>query len=340
MNFDPLNPKHVEDELGAGYDKSLDVVPFKHHPASFTCANVADGLASFLRDRGFKARKVAGWYGNAERSYHTGISPGLDSASRPRGFGKNPQEHWWVEADGQYIDITSAQFHPLSPNNQTELVIRDKHDAFVSGDYMPVRRFPLGRRVSLPPNASKMIDRILSLKKFKDGHSANPSDNDRLAEWIEKNAPRFSLSLSRAHDLISALRAQTRPGFHFADRRSLESIFGEAYDDLKDDDGTKDASEYVPGPPKTSRGVVRFTRSGLTLNSTYPDDLESNFRTLKDLIKSALTDLDFGEPTKASERGGYGSTIHYISVPLKGADRILSSRDLLDRLKKERFRVG
>lgn len=234
INFDPSNPNHVEEELGKDYDKNFEVAPFKHHPASFTCSLAAEGLVKFLREKGFKARKVAGWYGNAEKGYHTGISHGLNSTSPPRGFGTNPQEHWWVEAEGYYIDLTSAQFHPRSPRDQKSLSIRDKHDAFLQGDYMPVRRFPLGRSVQLPPNVMRMVDKIISLKKFSKGHSSNYSDSKSLEEWIKKNAPRYALSESRVEDIISALRAQTRPGFHFGDKGAIERLFGEAFDDIEE----------------------------------------------------------------------------------------------------------
>lgn len=340
-NFDPKDPGHLRDELGKEYDKSLDVVPFKHHPMSFTCANVAEGLAKFLRERGFKARKVAGWYGNAESGYHAGYSPGLDDPSPPRGVAKNPQQHWWVEAEGYYIDLTSAQFHPTSPEDQKDLVVRSKHNAFVDGSYIPVRRFPLGRAVRLPPNAQKMVEKILSLKKFSAGHSANPSDNQNLADWIESNAVKYTMSLARVHDIVSALKAHSRPGFHFADRRAMERLFGEAFDDVEEDKSLDSGpNEFKPEQKKTSRGVVRFTRSGITLNSTYPDDLEENLEVLKDIVRTSFPEAEFGDSKRSSEKGAYGNTVHFVSMPMKDPDRILSSPEVLDRLRKEKFKVG
>lgn len=340
-NFDPKDPRQVRDELGKEYDRNLEVVPFKHHPMSFTCSNVADGLAKFLRERGFKARKVAGWYGNAESGYHAGYSPGLDDPTPPRGVAKNPQQHWWVEAEGYYIDLTSAQFHPTSPENQKELVVRDKHNAFVDGSYIPVRRFPLGRSVPLPPNVQKMVDRILSLKKFSAGHSANPDDNQSLADWIERNAKKYTMSLARVHDVVAALKGHSRPGFHFADRRAMERLFGEAFDDVEEDKSLDSKpNEFKPEPKKTSRGVVRFTRSGITLNSTYPDDLEDNLEVLKGIVRTSLPDAEFGQAEKSSEKGAYGNTVHFVSVPMKDAYEMLSSPDVLERLRKERFKVA
>jgi hypothetical protein len=341
INFDPSNPSHIEYELGRDYDKSVKVVPFKHHPTAFRCAGVAEDLARFLREKGFRARKVAGWYGNAEPGYHTGISPSLDSASPPRDFGKNPQEHWWVEAEGRYIDLTSAQFHPLRPKDQKDVVIRDKHDAFVQGDYMPVRRFPLGRSVPLPPNASRMVDKILSLKKFAKGHSSNRSDRDNLAEWILRNAPRFTFSASRAADVVSALYAHTNPGFHFADRRAMERLFGEAFDDLEEDKSLEERpSEFKEPEPKASRGTIRFSPafSSVTLSSTNGEDIASNFIRLKDVISRHFSDADFGKESSREEIGPYGTTTHHITARMKDAGRAVMSSELRRDIRREGFR--
>lgn len=343
MHFDPGNPKHVEDELGSDYDRSMDVVAFKHHPTAFKCAGVAENLVQFLRDRGFKARKVAGWYGNAERGYHTGISPGLDSASPPRGFGSNPQEHWWVEADGLYVDLTSAQFHPLSPKDQRDIVIRDKHDAFVQGDYMPVRRFTLGRSVPLPPNVARMVDKIMSLKKFAKGHSSSHSDRDSLAEWIRRNAPKFAMTTSRVDDIVAALNAQSRPGFHFADRRAMERTFGEAFDDIEEDKSLDERpSDFVPVEPKASRGTVRFSPafSSVTLSSNSPEGMSDNFRRLKDLILKHLPDADFGEDITREEAGAYGTTTHHITARMRDAGRAVVSPEIRKDIRREGFREG
>lgn len=338
MHFDPSNPKHVEEELGTNYDKSLDVIPFKHHPASFTCANVAEGLVVFLRKKGFKARKVAGWYGNAEPEYYAGYAIGLDDPSPPKGFGSNPQQHWWVEVDDYYIDITSSQFHPKRPDNQVDLVIKNKNDAMNSGEYMPVRRFPLGRNVRLPSNVQAMANKILSLKKFAHGHSSNHSDNRNLSDWIEKNAHKYEMPLSKIQDIIASLKASTRPGFYFGDRTSIEKLFGEAYDEIDElnDDSVVDFKPKL----KSSKGVVRISRSNVSLSSTYPDDLEKNFKLLRDIVLSKFPDADLSDIKISSEKGGYGSTIHFASASMKDPQRILTSSDVIDQLRKERFSVG
>lgn len=344
-NFNPSDPKQVEDELGPGYDRNLEVVPFKHHPSSFTCVSEADGLAEFLRKRGFKARKVAGWYGNAERGYSAGYTPSLhdDHPSPPRGFGSNPQQHWWVEVGNYVIDVTSAQFHPTNPKDQAGMVVRDKGAALYDGSYMAVRRFPLGRAVRLPPNATKMVEKILSLKKFARKHSSVPSENDELCDWIMRNRERFSMSLARAQDVVAAIRAQTRPGFHFADRRMLERAFGEAFDDLDEDEELKrqdeNPSDFV-APKDVQRGTVRLARSRfgsrLVLSSVYGEEIESNMEVLKDLLKTKVPGVEFGETERHSENS-YGNTVHYASAKVE-SDVDLSG--LGRELKSQGFRLG
>jgi len=340
FNFDPSNPKHVEDELGSNYDRNLEVVPFKHHPLSFTCANVAEGLVDFLKKKGFKARKVAGWYGNAEPGYYAGYSVGLDDPSPPRGLGmKNPQQHWWVEAEGKYIDITSAQFHPTSPKDQADLVIRDKHDAFVSGDYAPVRRFPLGRSVPLPPNAQRMVDKILSLKKFSKGHSSNHGDSHELAEWIAKNAERYAVSIARVHDIVAALKAQTRPGFYFADRRKMERLFGEAFDDIAEDPSLDESPNEFKPTRTTSRGTVRIEGSRVSISSSFPDELEENMEVLKGIILKLHPNTKFSEAEKDSYPVARGGTVHRISVST--SPHVAPwDRELEKSMTKEKFRLA
>jgi hypothetical protein len=311
VNFDPSNPKHLEDELGPGYDKGLDVIPFKHHPQSFTCVNVAEGLAKFLREKGFKARKVAGWYGKAEPGYSAGHSPSLDYSppTPPRGM-RNAQEHWWVEAEGYYIDITSAQFHPTSPQNQEDLVIRDKYDASFTGEYAPFRRFPLGRSVRLPPNAQRMVDKILSLKKFSGGMSSVPSDLEGLSEWIERNAPKYAMSKANAEDIVMALRASK---IHFADRRALERLFGDAFDEIKEDEELRkqdaEAKDFKPEPRPGSRGTVRMDYGGrISLNTVSGHDVADNFEKMKEILGGEFSDEN------RSSSNNYGTVTHKMSA--------------------------
>lgn len=241
------------------------------------------------------------------------------------------------------IDITSAQFHPTSPKNQSDLVIRDKGNALYDGSYMAVRRFPLGRAVRLPPNVMKMVDKILSLKKFAKGHSSVPGDNEGLSEWILRNREKFSVSLARAQDMVAAIRAQTRPGFHFADRRMLERTLGDAFDDLGEDDELKRQDENpldFSAPKEVRRGTVRLRRSrsgdSLVLSSVYGEEIDSNMEVLKDLLRSMVPGVEFG-PTERYSESSYGNTVHYASAKIKG-DMDLSV--LAKELKSQGFRLG
>lgn len=342
INFDPKNPRHIEDELGPDYDRSLDVVPFKHHPLSFTCVSAAEGLAEFLRDKGFRARKVAGWYGKPEAGYMTGHSPSLyDTApSPPTGFGRNAQQHWWVEVDGYVVDITSAQFHPTTPADQQSLVIRDKAEAMTDGSYSAVRRFPLGRAVRLPPNVTRMIDKIVSMKKFASKHSSNPNDNWELSEWIMKNGEKFSMSLARTQDIVAALKASTKPGFHFSDKRMMERTFGDAFDELEEDEDLKkqdENPEEFKVEKKEPRGTVRFRNKRMVLSSAYEDKIESNMDVLKSVIKSRFPEAEFGETERYSDHG-YGSSVHYAAATFKNMESL--DPRLESELKKNGFRVA
>lgn len=333
MHFDPSNPKHLEDELGPNYDRSLDVVPFKHHPQSFTCVNVADGLAKFLREKGFKARKVAGWYGNAEPGYWTGHSASFDQSSPPRGM-RNAQEHWWVEAEGYYIDITSAQFHPMSPQDQKELKIADKYGAFDDMSYIPASRFPLGRSVPLPDNAKRMVDKIVSMKSFRAGHSTDPGDNHKLGEWILKNAVKYGIATTRAMDIVHSLNSLAKPGFYFADTRAMERLFGEAWDDIEEDEGLKELDknpeEFKPAAKPGSMGTVRMDYGGRISLTTTSSDIQSNFNKMKDII-----DTDFSAEDKSSTNN-YGTVVHKISSKMS-SERI--SEETRKKLKDAGFKV-
>jgi hypothetical protein len=339
MDFDPSNPKHLEDELGPDYDRSLDVIPFKHHPTAFKCRGVADGLVTFLRDKGFRARVIAGWYGNADKGYRTGGDARLYAASPPQDFrGRGSrQEHWWVEAEGQYVDLTSAQFHPTSPKDQRHLVIRDKRTAFGDGEYAAVRRSPLRRAVPLPPEATRMIDKIISLKKFQNGKSSNYSDVYNLTQWILKNAPKYGMEDWRAKDITMSIEEMGE--FYFADRTSMEALFGEGYDDMEEDESLKGRkSNFVP-PVTTSRGTVRFRKNFVSLSSVSPEGMEENMEVLKSLIKSHNPGVIFGDNEKRSmpARGG---DVYYVEADMEGTSWPIFTPELEKSLKKERFRIG
>ena len=223
---------------------------------------------------------------------------------------RNAQEHWWVEAEGYYIDITSAQFHPTSPQNQEDLVIRDKYDASFTGEYAPFRRFPLGRAVRLPPNAQRMVDKILSLKKFSGGMSSVPSDLENLSEWIERNAPKYAMSKANAEDIVMALRASK---IHFADRRALERLFGDAFDEIKEDEELRkqdaEAKDFKPEPRPGSRGTVRMDYGGrISLSTAFGRDMAENFEKMKEILGG-----EFSDENKSSSNN-YGTVTHKMSA--------------------------
>lgn len=302
-NVNPDSPEEMERLVGAGYDRTTKAVRGEH-PTAFTCIGVAHGLAEFLKEKGFRARVVAGWYGRVGKGYPP-EEIRLDSPSPPGGaFGwSNSRQHWWVEADGFYVDLTSAQFHPLSPHDQRRVVVRDKSTAFGDGEYAPVRRLPLGRRAKLPEGIVRMIDRIVSLKKFARGRSGNNNDRNDLYEWIKKNASKYGLEERRLDDLATSMRGHD---FHFADRSAMVRLFGELFDDMDDDDSPEDATPFAPPEPKRSRGTVRYSRNSITLSSTAPDHMEDNFAALVELMKKHFPTMKVGEPERSSYKGRHG----------------------------------
>lgn len=325
-HFDPKNPDHVKEELGETYDPSLDV-KHGHHPSSFKCKATSASLAGYLARKGYKARLVAGWYGNAEPGYYTGQSPSLSDTMRPDGFGTNPQEHWWVEAEGYYIDVTSDQFHPRTPTNQVGLVIKEKPEAIKSGEYLPVRRFPLGRAVKLPDGAQQMVNKIVSLKAFRTGHSTDANDNYKLCEWIKNNGSRYGLTENQVFDISTTLASKNKPGFYLSDVRSLERLFGEAFDNVEEDESLKEqdknAGEYKRKFFKpNSLGTFRIQRRFLSLSSVNGVDLRENFEKLKSVILSGWTlpeSLTFSE-TKLDQTNNYGTVVFtaYAELQMQG----------------------
>lgn len=310
-DFDINNPEHVEKELGKDYDKSFEIKR-GNHPSFLTCRSAASDLAQYLKNLGFKARVVAGWYGHADKDYSTGKSPGLDDAWPPDGFGTKPEEHWWVEAEGYYIDISNAQFHPRNPSKQTPFTLKDKQEAIKDQDYYPVRRFPLGRAVPLPDGAAKMVQQISSIKKFQAGESSNRNDLYGLCEWISKYAKKYGLTEEQTSDIIASLKAETEE-FYFADVRKLSRIFGEAFDEIPESNALKredqKAKPFKPVYVKpNSMGTVKLQYGKLYLSSSYDIKYNDRFTKLKDVIKNAWTlpnRITFS-PTKYESVNNYG----------------------------------
>jgi hypothetical protein len=249
-----------------------------------------------------------------------------------------------VEVGNYIVDLTSSQFHPATPDKQNDMAIRDKSNSLYDGSYATVRRSPLGRAVRLPPNATKMVDKILSMKKFSLGHSSVPSDNGELSEWILKNHNKFSVSLAAAQDVAAAIRGNTKPGFHFADRRMLERSFGEAFDDLEEDEELKrqdeNPPEFKPAGRKASRGTLRYSRNRAVLSSTSPEEMTDNFEALERVFKKHFPSMEFGAREKDSYRGRNG-VVHLVSAFISNAGDWTSAShgDLLSDLKKDGFSV-
>ena len=324
-DFDINNSEHIEKELGKDYDKSFEVKT-GNHPSFLTCKSAASSLAEYLKKLGFKARIIAGWYGHADKDYSTGKSPGLYDAMAPSGFGTNPEEHWWVEAEGYYIDVASGQFHPRNPSKQSAYILKDKQEAIKDQDYYPVRRFPLGRAVPLPDGAAKMVQQIASMKKFQAGKSSNRTDLYSLCEWISKSSGKYGITEEQASDIVTSLMSETEE-FFFADVRKLSRFFGEAFDEIPESNTLKredqKAKPFKPVYVKpNSMGTVKLQYGKLYLNSSYEIKYNDRFTKLKDVIKNAWTlpnTLSFS-PTKYESVNNYGVMLFsaYCDVKMEG----------------------
>lgn len=333
----PDKPEDMQRLLGPGYNRSTKAVR-GNHPTAFKCIGVAHDLAGFLKGKGLKARVVAGWYGKTGKGYpHEEIR--LDSPSAPGGFKSSnygARQHWWVEVEGFYVDLTSAQFHPLSPQDQRDLVIRSKSGAFEDGEYAPVRRLPLGRRVRLPSGVLKMIDKIASLKKFMYGRSGDSWDRQRLEEWIRKNAAKYGMDTARLEDLFMSMQGHD---FYFADRAAMSSAFGEVFDDLEDDDTPPSDEEFIPPKKPGSRGTIWVRGRSLELKSTKGNDIEENFKRMKEVILSMFPDAGLDDPEHNSYRSWGTSNMYTVQATMTDPRRILSP-DAQKKLSREGFVVN
>lgn len=84
-----------------------------------TCQSVSRQLADYLRNKGYEAERVGGYYYPPERWFELNNEPYKDGKWK----------HWWVEVSDKWIvDVTADQFHP----NEEELyrvVVKDKDKA-------------------------------------------------------------------------------------------------------------------------------------------------------------------------------------------------------------------
>lgn len=87
-----------------------------------TCQNVTDDLEIYLKDLGYNAIRVRGYYKNANNEFYPNITNWdfKDQEIFSKQYYRNGETceglkfpHWWIEIDNKYIvDLTEDQFHP------------------------------------------------------------------------------------------------------------------------------------------------------------------------------------------------------------------------------------
>lgn len=92
-----------------------------------TCLLAAKTLAAVLRDYGYNAKPVSGYYNDVEDEYLKYVNP-EDLENDELDDWDNRWKHWWVVVDGTTIvDVTADQFHPSDPSGY-EVVITQVGD--------------------------------------------------------------------------------------------------------------------------------------------------------------------------------------------------------------------
>lgn len=87
-----------------------------------TCQDITIELNKYLSDLGYKAKRVGGYYTNADDNYYPDTSNWDfdDIEEFDKKYNKNGEssnglkfKHWWLELNNKYIiDLTEDQFHP------------------------------------------------------------------------------------------------------------------------------------------------------------------------------------------------------------------------------------
>lgn len=200
-----------------------------HHPLSGNCRDAATALADRIDMAVGEpvSRVVGGWFRKADQDYYypsDWITPTPRELVEPGEYWK---EHWWVEAEGIYYDVTADQFFPSNPERQAEhaVVVTPKG----SGMYHPYRRRPLGKVRRLTPALEQLANKVVSLRTAQGwgfGKGAGYSKSWRAEEWFQKQGPRYGLSPEQLSDLAAVMRHESTT-VDFTDIASVRQLLME-----------------------------------------------------------------------------------------------------------------
>jgi hypothetical protein len=201
----------------------FDPLRGKYHPLAGTCRGRSVELAERIDLAVGEpvSRVVGGWFRKSDSDYYY---PSDYVTYPPQGM-KKPgevwQEHWWVEADGIYYDVTADQFFPSSPERQAEhaVVVTPKGSEM----YHPYRRRPLDRERPLPPSLEQLASKVVSLRMARGWgfvRGEGSSKSYKAATWFQKQGPRYGLSQEQLVDLYAVMRHE----WTAVDFTDLESV--------------------------------------------------------------------------------------------------------------------
>ena len=175
----------------------------EYHPLAGQCRGLAVGLAREVDAvlGGNRARVVGGWFRHTGKDYYF---PTDYVSYPPRDLvqeGERWSEHWWVELDGYYLDVSADQFFPSDVGEQEahQVVVSPKSE----GKYHPYRRRPVHPSKPLSPKLEILAEKIVSMKQSRRW------DADRAETWLRINAKKYGLDDAEVADLAATLRHES-----------------------------------------------------------------------------------------------------------------------------------
>ena len=195
-----------------------------YHPHAGACRGYSRGLALAIDKAAGKkiARMIGGWFRSAGTKYYY---PSNGSIAFPpqdieQKSGEKWEEHWWVEVNDWYVDVSADQFFPSDLQKQKEHAVVITPANFEK--YYPHRRRPLNRQIDIPENLEMLIKKIVSMKQSQRwGH-----DHDLAIRWLKKMGTRYGFTDQQITNLTATLRHE-RVHVDFKDIAQLRNLFGE-----------------------------------------------------------------------------------------------------------------
>lgn len=180
----------------------------EYHPLAGGCRGIATTLAHKLSQAGIQARAIGGWFQQPGSGMHYPESYMAIGPTLPSGKTISGKQHWWVEAEGYYVDISADQFFPDDPKRQiaNRVMIMPKEASEES--HWPHRRRPLYRNVPLPENLEQMAQAIVSSTRpnLAGLDISGEKGKNRFMQWITTwGKKKFGLSDRDVYELNATI---------------------------------------------------------------------------------------------------------------------------------------